>query len=276
MSTSAPSTLPASAGTFVAPGSIVRGIWGDADVILLVFAGSAAEFALNRAVDWLFFTGAIPRDPIGRFFSTAEYARHIVFASNEEAAAALARIRSIHDGVQRARAERIPAWAFRDVLYMLVDYSQRGFELLHRRLTADECEELYDVFRRVGEALDVQALPPTYVAWREDRARHLARDLVTGPYTADLQAAYRRELGALRYGLLRQVQSVLVPAAVLAWTGQRPSTAVRVALGAYRVLARGWMRRAAHRVLIPAAHVERVRRLDCRGDGEAGGGRREA
>ena len=36
---------------FVARGSIVRKIWGDPELVLLVFAGSAAEFALNRAVD---------------------------------------------------------------------------------------------------------------------------------------------------------------------------------------------------------------------------------
>ena len=35
---------------FVPGGSIVRKIWGDPDLILLIFAGSAAEFALNRAV----------------------------------------------------------------------------------------------------------------------------------------------------------------------------------------------------------------------------------
>jgi len=56
---------------FVRKGSIVRRIWGDADLVLLVFAGAAAEFALNRAVDWLFVTGALPRDPLGRLFSTA-------------------------------------------------------------------------------------------------------------------------------------------------------------------------------------------------------------
>ncbi|MDQ3244245.1 MAG: DUF2236 domain-containing protein, partial [Gemmatimonadota bacterium] len=44
-------------------------------MVLLVFAGSAAEFALNRAVDWLFFTGELPRDPIGRLFSTAAYSQ---------------------------------------------------------------------------------------------------------------------------------------------------------------------------------------------------------
>lgn len=48
---------------FVRPDSIVRRIWGDADVIMLVFAGSAAEFVLNKAVDWLFVTGDLPRDP---------------------------------------------------------------------------------------------------------------------------------------------------------------------------------------------------------------------
>ena len=48
---------------FVDRRSIVRTIWGSPDLILLIFAGSAAEFALNRAVDWLFFTGNIPRDP---------------------------------------------------------------------------------------------------------------------------------------------------------------------------------------------------------------------
>ena len=37
---------------FVRPGSVVRRIWGNGDMVLLIFAGAAAEFALNRAVDW--------------------------------------------------------------------------------------------------------------------------------------------------------------------------------------------------------------------------------
>ncbi len=41
---------------FVDRRSIVRRIWGDPNLVLLIFAGAAAEFALNRAVDWLFFT----------------------------------------------------------------------------------------------------------------------------------------------------------------------------------------------------------------------------
>src|SRR6478736_1429598 len=109
---------------FVAPGSIVRCIWGDADTILFAFAGSAAEFALNRAVDWLFYTGKLPGDPMGRLFSTARFAREIVFDDEETARRTLARIRAAHETVERSRGGSIPDWAHRDVLYMLIDYSE--------------------------------------------------------------------------------------------------------------------------------------------------------
>ncbi|MBL7757576.1 MAG: DUF2236 domain-containing protein, partial [Chitinophagaceae bacterium] len=68
---------------YVAEDSVVRSIWGKSDTILFVFAGAAAEFALNKAVDWLYFTGRLPADPLGRLFSTVMYARRIVFANEE-------------------------------------------------------------------------------------------------------------------------------------------------------------------------------------------------
>ena len=117
---------------FVDRGSIVRRIWGDGDMILFVFAGCAAEFALNRAVDWLFFTGKLPADPVGRLFATAGYARQIVFADDRAAASSLDRIRAAHEAVERARGDRIPDWAHRDVLYMLIAFSERAHETLAR------------------------------------------------------------------------------------------------------------------------------------------------
>src|SRR5678815_784740 len=147
---------------FVARGSIVRRIWGDGDMVLLVFAGSAAEFALNRAVDWLFFTGKLPSDPIGRLFATASYAQQIVFADERTASAALDRIRAVHEAVERQRGQPIPDWAHRDVLYMLIDYSERAHALLARPLSAPEQRELYDVFYRVGIGLGIPGLPPSY------------------------------------------------------------------------------------------------------------------
>src|SRR5918994_5913846 len=95
---------------FVDRRSIVRKIWGNPDLVLLIFAGSAAEFALNRAVDWLFFTGEIPRDPIGRLFTTVRYAQEIVFVDEATARRTLARINSAHASVEQARGARMPDW----------------------------------------------------------------------------------------------------------------------------------------------------------------------
>src|SRR5258706_5418694 len=100
---------------FVEKDSIVRKIWGKSDTVLFIFAGAVAEFALNKAVDWLYFTGKLPADPIGRLFSTVRYARSIVFSSTDEANKAIDSIRQIHDAVEQNRGYTIPDWAYRDV-----------------------------------------------------------------------------------------------------------------------------------------------------------------
>jgi hypothetical protein len=115
---------------FVEKDSIVRKIWGKSDTVLFIFAGAAAEFALNKAVDWLYFTGKLPADPIGRLFSTVRYARGIVFASMDEANKTIDSIRKIHTAVEQNRGFLIPDWAYRDVLFMLTHYSIASYELL--------------------------------------------------------------------------------------------------------------------------------------------------
>jgi len=150
------------AEAFAREGCIVRRIWGDADLVLLVFAGAAAEFALNRVADWLFFTGRLPRDPLGRVFSTAAYAQRIALADLDTAEHTLERIRAAHAAVERERGADIPAWAHRDVLYLLVDYSEQAFQTLHRPLDGAEQQDLWEVFRRVGMGLGIPELPLTY------------------------------------------------------------------------------------------------------------------
>src|SRR5688572_11543162 len=199
---------------FVDRSSIVRTIWGSPDLILLIFAGSAAEFALNRAVDWLFFTGGIPRDPIGRLFSTVRYAQEIVFVTEETARRTLNRINAIHGSVERQRGQTIPDWAYRDVLYMLIDYSERAYRVVYRPLSASQQHDLYDVFRRIGDELHIPELPATYAEWRRDRRRHVDRDLAYTRHTALLFRRYRRHLGFWRYHLLLEVQALLVPVEV--------------------------------------------------------------
>ena len=147
---------------FIRARSIVRTIWGEPDMVLLIFAGAAAEFALNRAVDWLFVTGSLPNDPIGRLFSTVRYAQQIIFATDETARNTLASISAAHAAVERRRGQSIPDWAYRDVLYMLIDNSQRAYGLLQEPLNAREQEELYGTFLRMGHGLNISQLPATY------------------------------------------------------------------------------------------------------------------
>ena len=119
---------------FVNKRSVVREIWGKSDTILFIFAGASAEFALNKAVDWLYFTGKLPADPLGRLFSTVTYARQIVFSELHNANAAIDKITAIHTAVENKRDAKIPDWAYRDVLFMLIHYSLAAFELLERKL----------------------------------------------------------------------------------------------------------------------------------------------
>jgi len=196
---------------FVHSNSIVRKIWGNADTVLLIFAGSAAEFPLNRAVDWLYYTGRLPSDPLGRLFSTVQYAQQIVFAEYDSALMAIDKITAIHKAVEASRGDRIPDTAYLDVLFMLIDYSIRSAELLGHTLAEAEKMEVFDVFHRVGARMGLTGLPTDYPHWIRMRAGYLRTNLVRSTYTYDLYRQYRRHLGPVRHYLLRQVQSLLVP-----------------------------------------------------------------
>jgi hypothetical protein len=246
---------------FVPPQSIVRTIWSQPDLILLIFAGAAAEFALNRAVDWLFFTGKIPRDPIGRLFSTVQHARGIVFASDADARATLSAIMAAHAAVERRRRERIPDWAHRDVLYMLIDYSKRAYELVHRPLNAAELADLHAAFLRLGEGLRIPELPGTPSEWLEDRQRHLARDLAYSTYTARLFERYRAELGPWRYRILLEVQALLLPAEVRKLLRLSPKRMIGSAVHLYSLCASAGLRPLVLRALIPPKYWGEVEKL---------------
>jgi uncharacterized protein (DUF2236 family) len=249
---------------FVARDSIVRRIWGDSDTVLVVFAGCAAEFALNRAVDWLFFTGRLPNDPIGRLFQTAGYAQEIVFADEVTARAAFERIRAVHGAVERQRGEQMPDWAHRDVLYMLIDYSEKAHELLARPLTADEQRELYDVFYRVGTGLQIPELPRSYTEWRADRERHLRRDLKYSDGTKELYARYREHLGAWRYDLLLRTQALLAPEHVRGLLGLKSAEWMRPFWRMYPLIVRSGLRNTIQGLLMPSQYLPAVRSLDHR------------
>jgi uncharacterized protein (DUF2236 family) len=199
---------------FVKEGSIVRTIWGRGDTILLIFAGASAEFALNKSVDWLYFTGRLPADPLGRLFSTVSYAQRIVFAEETQALSAIDSITAIHKGVEEKRGAVIPATAYLDVLFLLIGYSINAYELLERPLRPEEKQEVFAVFNRVGERMGLTGLPANYTEWEVRRAQYLRENLDYSTYSRDLYRRYRKSLGWLRYRLLLQTQVLLAPAPV--------------------------------------------------------------
>ena len=247
---------------FAKSDSIMRTIWGNSDTILLVFAGAAAEFALNRAVDWLFFTGNIPRDPIGRLFSTARFAQEMVFADEEHAQRTIERVARIHAAVEHQRDAQIPAWSHRDVLYLLLDYAARAYEMLHRPLTAAEHDEMYRWMLWLGQGLQIPDLPPSFAAWQIDRQLHLEHDLVYSDYTAALYAAYRTHLGPWRYDMLLQVQALLVPEHVRDLLQLKPRTLLLPTPWTYQTMARLGLRPLVQRLLLPPQMLTNVRQLD--------------
>ncbi|HYF70631.1 MAG TPA: oxygenase MpaB family protein [Ohtaekwangia sp.] len=247
---------------FVSKHSIVREIWGKADTILFIFAGAAAEFALNKAVDWLFFTGKLPADPLGRLFSTVNYARKIVFSETEKAHEVIDRMADIHKEVENKRGSTIPAWAYRDVLYMLIDYSIRSYELLERRLSTTEKEEVYHVFRRVGVRMKIETIPFTFNEWLEDRKRHSEHDLEKSQYTEILFKQYRKRLGFVRYYILRLAQGEIVPAHVKGLLHLKGSFIMKMIIRVYKYtvyLRIDWMLKKS---ILPTEYFDEIKRLD--------------
>lgn len=247
---------------FVNKNSIVRQIWGKSDSILLIFAGASAEFALNKAVDWLYFTGKLPADPVGRLFSTVSYAHKIIYADKRSALATIDRMASIHNTIETKRGANIPDWAYRDVLFMLIDYSIRSFEVMERKLNKAEKQEVFDVFYRLGNQMGLSGLPKSFKEWKKMRQEHLYQNLQNSHFTKDLFDQYRIHLGWVRYRLLLETQSLIVPQKVRELLGFRKTSFLKPLIEIYKLsrnLKLDWLLKA---LILPNKYKNEIRTLD--------------
>jgi hypothetical protein len=247
---------------FVKDDSIVRKIWGTSDVVLLIFGGAAAEFALNKAVDWLYFTGRLPTDPIGRLFSTVTYSKRILFSSIYVANKTIDSIYDIHKVVEKNRQSTIPDWAYLDVLYMLIYYSIASYELLERKLSLEEKHEVYDVFYRFGTRMKLNDLPATYDEWLTDRSKKLDRDLVKSNFTIDLFKQYKKNLGATRYKILIEAQKMIVPKRVREMLGYSKFSFFILLIPVYKIFRFIKADALLKKILFPAKYYDQIIQLD--------------
>ncbi len=247
---------------FVEHNSVVRKIWGKSDTVLFIFAGASAEFALNKAVDWLYFTGKLPTDPLARLFSTVSYARKIVFSSLEEAHKTIDALRHIHTAVEQNRGSSIPDWAYRDVLFMLIHYSIASYELLEKKLTDDEKQEVYNVFYRLGERMKLKGLPLTYTEWQPMRKEHLMADLQKSEYSSDLFKQYKKHLGSTRYKILIEGQKLVVPDRVKELLHFTDFSVLKLLIPVYKLSRLIHIDRLFKTFLLPQAYKDQINELD--------------
>jgi hypothetical protein len=185
-----------------------------------------------------------------------------VFAEKAEAHAAIEKINLIHAAVEKNRGMKIPAWAYRDVLFMLIHYSIASFELLERKLSGEEKEEVYDVFYNVGKYMQLENLPVDYYSWLPQRDAHLQQDLERNNFSDDLLRQYKKHLGSVRFKVLCEVQSLIAPLRILELLRMKKSKWLPAAIDIYkfsRKLRADWFLK---NLLLPADYKARVKDLD--------------
>ena len=246
---------PWTAAHFWLPPALAHRIWHSPDVMLLLFAGSAAEFAVNKAVDWLFFTNVLPQAPIERFFETVAFGQILAFGDEAAVQTSIARVTRMHAHVEARRGARIPSWAYRDVLFFALDYTERGYTIVYGAMTPAEREAHFRWWMTLGRALQVAELPTTYADYRRQRHVDLAADIAHTVWTDRLYGRYRAVLGPWRAWMLRQVQASLVPEEVRAVLGLRVRPAITLLLRLYRYVPGGGNKlRWFHGILLPRGY----------------------
>jgi uncharacterized protein (DUF2236 family) len=241
---------------------VTRRVWGSPDAILLFFAGGAAEFAAIRAVDWLFFTGRLPEAPIERLFETVRFAQQVFFGNPDRAAETIDDINRIHRRVEQARGEAIPQWAYRDVLFILIDYGERAHEVVFGPMSEEERISHLEAALTLGQAMDLSDLPKTYAEYKAQRHRQLLEDYARSPLTDELYARYRAALGPWRFWLLRLVQASVLPDELRRVLGLKPNRLVDGLLRVYHYLPGGGDKlRPLRGVLLPRRYARRFREV---------------
>ena len=192
---------------------ITRTIWGEAENILLIYAGAAAEFALNPENHWLFYTGKLPSDPLRRFENTLRYQRKLFFMPQERVRALARHIKDIHSDVEEKRAQeqgeiKISDQAYVQVFSMLIEYGILGYEYLHRRkMTQEEKEAYFNDTRSIALMMEIRDFPEDYRNYLTRRTRMVTSELQCNIFTRELMDAYRKNLTPFCYWGLLQFQA---------------------------------------------------------------------
>jgi hypothetical protein len=145
---------------------------------------------------------------------------------------------------------------------MLIHYSISSFELLERKLSNEEKEEVYNVFYRVGIRMHLKELPVNYIEWTKSYNDHLINDLEESAFTIDLFKQYRKHLGPMRYFLLKEVQLMVCPDKVLHLLKSRHRSLLKPVIPIYKLSRLLKMDNLIKTSLLPSQYVKQVKEMD--------------
>lgn len=136
------------------------------------------------------------------------------------------------------------------MLFMLIHYSISAFELLERKLSVEEKNEIVLTFSRIGERMHL-SVPANYAAWLQQYHEHLEKHLIYSEYTRRLFIQYRKHLGMFRYFIVLEVQRLLVPIQVKKLLSLGSPIIIKPFLALYRLIRKSGAGRYILFLLVP-------------------------
>ena len=235
-----------------------RSLWTDTDHILLVYVGSAAEFALVEENHWLFYTNKLPSAPLNRLVSTLVWNRKVMEIPQSEAIVLAKTIRGFHDTVEDERrneeggAPKISNKAFRAVGAMLIDYAILAEEYLSGTTVSDsDCETYYKDQKQFFEAMGITGWEDSYDEYRTSRTLEIQDDLLPNVFTDKLFDSYRQDLGWFRYTLLHLFMGYFLTEEVRAKVNIPKRTWFKPAYALYPLIHGTALAKVVHVLLLP-------------------------
>lgn len=133
---------------------------------------------------------------------------------------------------------------------------------MDRQLSKAEKSEVFQVFYKIGSRMGLNGLPENFEAWEQMRQDHLDHNMLHSAYTDDLFKQYRKHLGALRYRILPEVQTLVVPDTVRQLLRLRKISLIHPLIALYKVcrfFKIDWVLRS---LLLPPNYKKGIRTLD--------------
>jgi uncharacterized protein (DUF2236 family) len=189
-------------------------------------------------------------------------AQAIAFGSTEEVRAAIDGVNRAHAYVERSRGASIPAWAYRDVLFMLIAYGECAYDTVYGPMTTEERVGAFGWSVALGRELHIPDLPRTYADYQAQRQAHLQHNTAHTAWTDLLYASYRQHLGAWRYRALLDLQASIVPPRVAALLNLQRKRRVDVLLRNYQRLPRRRLLDTFAPVMMPRPYAAQLRGLE--------------